>query len=95
MVSLVVEDRVAVVALNHLSAVLLLVKVELVLNEHIAAHIFGQVRNIINLYNKVDSLVNQVCRIFWYEVKIPGITTRPIRIDRNKVQTNVSVHFEG
>lgn len=91
----VVDDRVAVLAFNDLSSVLGLIKVELVLNKHITAHIFGQFRNVINLHDKINALVDQVRWLIWNEIKIAGVAARAIRIYGHDVQADVAMNFVG
>ena len=91
MVLAVANLWVAVLPLRNFSLVLGMLEVELVLAVDVTAQVFWQVRRRVNLYNEVNALIDQLGRLFGYELEVFAT----VRRHRDNIDVELAVHLES
>ena len=85
------ELGVAILALNYFSPILSRLQVEAVLCEYVSAQVFWQLMRLVNLNNKVDSLVNQIRGLVWNEIEL----FTALGVHGYNVDVQLTMHFES
>ena len=85
------ELGVPILALNYFSPILSRLQVEAVLCEYVSAQVFWQLMRLVNLNNKVDSLVNQIRGLVWNEIEL----FTALGVHGYNVDVQLTMHFES